>query len=322
MPTEPAIVVKNLSRSFGNFKAVDNISFEVSRGEIFGFLGPNGAGKSTTIRMLNGLLLPTSGEGRVGGFDIIRENSQIKNHIGYMSQRFSLYEDLTADENLSFFGGVYGLDPGRLTARITEVLSLVGLEDRRFDLTRTLPLGLKQRLALASAIIHEPSILFLDEATSGVDPISRRNFWDLIYAMAQEGRTILVTTHYMEEAGFCDRLVLIYQGRIIAQGTPGELKGEVKETILALYPDNLDGALDLIRKLPQVDEAAVFGDGLHVATTRPEEAEPAIQAALSAHHIAWGGIERVRPSLEDAFISLVQRAEDKEAVSDQQSAVS
>ena len=214
---------------------MDNISFEVNRGEIFGFLGPNGAGKSTTIRMLNGLLLPTSGEGRVGGFDIIRENAQIKNHIGYMSQRFSLYEDLTAEENLTFFGGVYGLTPARLTARITEVLSLVGLENRRHDLTRTLPLGLKQRLALASAIIHEPSILFLDEATSGVDPISRRNFWDLIYAMAQEGRTILVTTHYMEEAEFCDRLVLIYQGRIIAQGTPGELKGEVKETILALY---------------------------------------------------------------------------------------
>ena len=288
---------------------MDDISFEVYRGEIFGFLGPNGAGKSTTIRMLNGLLLPTSGEGRVGGFDIIRENAQIKNHIGYMSQRFSLYEDLTGEENLTFFGGVYGLAPARLTARITEVLNLVGLEDRRHDLTRTLPLGLKQRLALASAIIHEPSILFLDEATSGVDPISRRNFWDLIYAMAQEGRTILVTTHYMEEAGFCDRLVLIYQGRIIAQGTPGELKGEVKETILALYPDNLDGALDLIKKLPQVAEAAVFGDGLHIATTRPEEAEPAIQATLTAHHIACGRIERVRPSLEDAFISLVQRAE-------------
>ena len=183
-------------------------------------------------------------------------------------------------------------------------------------------LGLKQRLALASDIIHEPSILFLDEATSGVDPISRRNFWDLIYAMAQEGRTILVTTHYMEEAEFCDRLVLIYQGRIIAQGTPSELKGEVKETILALTPDNLDGALDLIKKLPQVAEAAVFGDGLHIATIRPEETEPAIQSVLAAHHIACGRIEWVRPSLEDAFISLVQRADDNKAVSGQLSAVS
>ncbi len=306
---EKAIVVKNLSRHFGTFKAVDNISFEVNRGEIFGFLGPNGAGKSTTIRMLNGLLLPTSGEGRVGGWDIIRENAQIKDDIGYMSQRFSLYDDLTAEENLTFFGGVYGLDQDRLKARITQVLNLVGLEDRRHNLTRTLPLGLKQRLALASAIIHEPSILFLDEATSGVDPISRRNFWDLIYAMAQEGRTILVTTHYMEEAEFCDRLVLIYQGRIIAQGTPGELKGKVTETILAIYPDNLDGALALIKKLPRVSEAAVFGDGLHIATPRPDETEPAIADTLTANHIAFDRIERVPPSLEDAFISLVQRAE-------------
>jgi ABC-2 type transport system ATP-binding protein len=304
---DKAIVVSNLSRQFGDFKAVDNISFEVYRGEIFGFLGPNGAGKSTTIRMLNGLLLPTSGAGQVGGFDIIRENAQIKDCIGYMSQRFSLYEDLTGEENLTFFGGVYGLEPERLKARITEVLNLVGLEDRRHDLTRTLPLGLKQRLALASAIIHEPSILFLDEATSGVDPISRRNFWDLIYAMAQAGRTVLVTTHYMEEAEFCDRLVLIYQGRIIAQGTPGELKGEVKEAILAVYPDNLDHALDLIKRLPQVSEAAVFGDGLHIATLRPEETEPAIDATLKAHHIGFDRIERVPPSLEDAFISLVQR---------------
>jgi ABC-2 type transport system ATP-binding protein len=309
MPTqEKAIVVKNLSRHFGDFKAVDNINFEVNRGEIFGFLGPNGAGKSTTIRMLNGLLLPTSGEGLVGGYDIITENDKIKDHIGYMSQKFSLYEDLTAEENLTFFGGVYGLTPVKLQNRITEVLRLVGLEERRGDLTRTLPLGLKQRLALASAIIHEPSILFLDEATSGVDPISRRNFWDLIYAMAEEGRTILVTTHYMEEAEFCDRLVLIYQGHIIAQGTPSELKAEVKETVLAVFPDNLDGALELIKQLPQVSEAAVFGDGLHISTLQPEETEPAIKDTLAAHHIALGSIERVTPSLEDAFISLVQRA--------------
>jgi ABC-2 type transport system ATP-binding protein len=309
MPTDKAILVKNLSRHFGDFKAVDDISFEVDRGEIFGFLGPNGAGKSTTIRMLNGLLLPTRGEGWVGGFDIIRETAQIKNHIGYMSQRFSLYEDLTAEENLTFFGGVYGLPPARLKKRITEVLTQVGLEDRRRALTRNLPLGLKQRLALASAIIHEPSILFLDEATSGVDPISRRNFWDLIYAMAQEGRTILVTTHYMEEAEFCDRLVLIYQGRIIAQGTPSMLKEDVRQTIFAVYPDNLDAALNLIKQLPEIDEAAVFGDGLHIATTSPEETEPAIKDTLTRHNIAFERIERVRPSLEDAFISLVQGAE-------------
>jgi ABC-2 type transport system ATP-binding protein len=308
--TEKAIVVQNLSRYFGDFRAVDGISFQVNRGEIFGFLGPNGAGKSTTIRMLNGLLLPTGGEGRVGGFDIIGETDQIKKHIGYMSQRFSLYEDLSAQENLFFFGGVYGLPDSRLKKRIHELLSLVNLLDRRDELTRNLPLGLKQRLALASAIIHEPPILFLDEPTSGVDPISRRNFWDLIYSMAEQGVTILVTTHYMEEAEFCDRLVLIYQGRIIAQGTPRELKAEVREQILAVYPDNLDGALHLIKKLPQVAEAAVFGDGLHVATSRPEEVEPAIPEILAANHISLKRrIDRVPPSLEDAFISLIERAE-------------
>jgi len=309
MPDEPAIVVRNLSRHFGTFKAVDNISFTVKRGEIFGFLGPNGAGKSTTIRMLNGLLLPTSGEGRVGGFDIIRETDRIKQNIGYMSQRFSLYEDLTAEENLDFFGGVYGLPPERLKERIAEVLKEVGLEARRHDLTRTLPLGLKQRLALASAIIHQPSILFLDEATSGVDPISRRNFWDLIYAMAKQGVTILVTTHYMEEAEFCDRLVLIYQGRIVAQGTPRELKQEVKETILAVHPDDLDGALKLIKPLPQVVEAAVFGDGLHVAVTEPQAGVRQITATLKAHNLTLlRPIEPVRPSLEDAFIAVIQGA--------------
>jgi ABC-2 type transport system ATP-binding protein len=245
----------------------------------------------------------------VGGFDIIRENDRIKKNIGYMSQRFSLYEDLTAEENLNFFGGVYGLPVARLRERLTEVLRLVDLEDRRRQLTRTLPLGLKQRLALASAIIHEPAILFLDEPTSGVDPISRRNFWDLIYAMAQSGVTILVTTHYMEEAEFCDRLVLIYQGQIVARGTPRELKGEVKETILAVHPEDLDAALSLIKQLPGVAEAAVFGDGLHVAVAEPQEGERHIAEVLATHNIALRGhIERVRPSLEDAFIAVVQRA--------------
>jgi len=303
------IKVEGLTKRYARTVAVDNISFEVEKGQIVGFLGPNGAGKSTTIRMLNGLLLPTSGAGRVGGFDIIRENDRIKQTIGYMSQRFSLYEDLTAEENLNFFGGVYGLPVARLRERLTEVLRLVGLEDRRRQLARTLSLGLKQRLALASAIIHEPAILFLDEATSGVDPISRRNFWDLIYAMAQSGVTILVTTHYMEEAEFCDRLVLIYQGQIVARGTPRELKGEVKETILAVHPEHLDAALSLIKQLPGVAEAAVFGDGLHVAVAEPQEGERRIAEVLAAHHIALRRhIDRVRPSLEDAFIAVVQRA--------------
>jgi ABC-2 type transport system ATP-binding protein len=308
MPTEKAIVVRNLTKVFGTFTAVDGVSFEVSKGEIFGFLGPNGAGKSTTIRMLNGLLLPTSGEGTVAGFDIISQQNEIKQHLGYMSQRFSLYEDLTVEENLAFFGGVYGLSNDRLKERSHEVLTMVGLKDRRRDLTRLLPLGLKQRLALASAVLHEPPILFLDEATSGVDPISRRTFWDMIYDMAARGVTILVTTHYMDEAEFCDRLVLIFQGRVIAQGTPRELREAVPEQIIAVYPDRLDDALEAIKPLPMVAEAAVFGAGLHVAVSRAEEAEPAIKEALAARRVALHSMRRVTPSLEDAFISLISRA--------------
>ena len=308
MDNHPAIEVRNLTRDFGKFRAVDNISFSVARGEIFGFLGPNGAGKSTTIRMLCGLLLPTAGEGWVDGLHIVRDHDRIKARIGYMSQRFSLYEDLTAEENLTFFGGIYGLAPARLQTRLEEVLTLVDLTDRRRDLTRDLALGLRQRLALASAVLHEPSILFLDEPTSGVDPISRRNFWDLIYAMAAKGVTVLVTTHYMDEAEFCDRLVLIYQGRVIAEGHPRDQKEALPETILAVYPDRLGDALEVARNLPQVAEAAVFGDGLHVAALRPEEAEAALEQALAQAGIGVRSLTRITPSLEDAFISLIQRA--------------
>jgi ABC-2 type transport system ATP-binding protein len=308
MEREPAIVARNLVKEFGAFRAVAGVSFEVARGEIFGFLGPNGAGKSTTIRMLTGLLLPTSGEGRVGGYDVLTQYKQIKQTIGYMSQRFSLYEDLTAEENLRFFGGVYGLSPERLAERSRQVLEMVDLYGRRRELTRNLATGLRQRLALASAVIHEPSILFLDEPTSGVDPVSRRNFWDMIYAMAERGVTILVTTHYMDEAGFCDRLVLIYQGRVIAQGTPRQLKAGVPEEIIALYPDQLNEALEVVKGLPEVREAAVFGDGLHVATASAAELEPVLRAALGQRGIGVRGLARVEPSLEDAFISAVSSA--------------
>jgi ABC-2 type transport system ATP-binding protein len=309
LESDNAIEVNRLTRDFNGFRAVDNVSFAVRRGEIFGFLGPNGAGKSTTIRMLNGLLLPSSGEGRVAGFDIIRESHTIKQHVGYMSQRFSLYEDLTSEENLRFFGGVYGLPNSRLKDRITEALGLVGLLDRRRDLTRTLALGLRQRLALASAILHKPPILFLDEPTSGVDPISRRNFWDLIYAMAEEGVTVLVTTHYMDEAEFCDRLVLIYQGKLIAEGPPRTLRKQVAGHILAVYPERLGEALEVVRQLPQVSDASVFGAGLHVSAPDLEAAQGAVRAALVQKGIAIQRLESVQPSLEDAFISLIQRAE-------------
>ncbi len=302
------IVVQDLTKVFGNFVAVDHISFTAPPGKIFGFLGPNGAGKSTTIRMLCGLLLPTSGRGSVAGWDIVRQSNEIKQHIGYMSQRFSLYEDLTAEENLRFFGGVYGLSDRRLQDRSLKVLQQVGLWERRQEMTKNLALGLRQRLALASAILHEPPILFLDEPTSGVDPISRRNFWDMIYALAEGGVTILVTTHYMEEAEFCDTLVLIYQGRLIAQGPPRDLKNLVTENIMALYPDQLGEALDILRQLPELGEVAVFGDGLHLTTTDLESAEHLVRKTLTQHGIKVRALRQIKPTLEDAFISLIERA--------------
>ncbi len=308
MMPKDAIVVKDLTKVFGTFRAVDGIRFTVRQGEIFGFLGPNGAGKSTTIRMLCGLIQPTAGQGTVAGWDIVRQADQLKHHIGYMSQRFSLYEDLTALENLRFFGGIYGLGPERLAARAQEVLQQVGLWERRHQVTGTLSLGLRQRLALASALLHEPPILFLDEPTSGVDPISRRNFWDMIYGLAAQGVTILVTTHYMEEAEFCDQLVLIYQGRIIAQGAPQDLKKAMPDNILAIYPDRLGDSLDLLKQQPQFKDVAVFGDGLHLYALFPDRAEMAIQQLLSAHGITIREMHRIQPSLEDAFIYLIERA--------------
>jgi len=305
---QPVIEVEGLTKDFGRFRAVDGVSFAVSPGEIFGFLGPNGAGKSTTIRMLLGLLRPSGGSGRVAGYDLVREQSRIKAKVGYMSQRFSLYEDLTAEENLEFFGGVYGLSQGRLRQRLAEVLELVGLTDRRRDLTRTLALGLRQRLALASAMLHEPPLLFLDEPTSGVDPVSRRTFWDLIYRLAAQGVTVLVTTHYLDEAEFCDRLVLISQGRLIAQGTPRELKAQVTDRILAVYPDRLAEALAAARQIPEASEVAVFGAGLHVAFPPEVPGEALLTRALAARGVSLRELRPVSPTLEDAFITLTRRA--------------
>ncbi len=304
----PAIEVENLSKDFGRFRAVDRISFTVRAGEIFGFLGPNGAGKSTTIRMLTGLLLPSGGSGRVAGLDIVRENYLIQHHIGYMSQRFSLYEDLTAEENLTFFGGVYGLRGSHLKERIDAVLILVDLAGRRQELTRNLSLGLRQRLALASAVLHEPAILFLDEPTSGVDPISRRTFWDLIYGLAERGVTVLVTTHYLDEAEFCDQLVLIHQGRLVAQGTPRDLKRLVTQEIIAVYPERLGEALEILHNFPEIGEASVFGDGLHVTTTQAGQGEDAIKAVLAANQIGIRSLSLVPATLEDAFIFLTRQA--------------
>lgn len=223
-PEQPAVVTRDLVKRFGDFTAVDRVTLEIARGEIFGFLGPNGAGKSTAIRVLCGLLAPTSGQAVVGGFDVAAEPEAVKHSIGYMSQKFSLYDDLTVEENLDFFGGVYGVPRGRREARKEYALRMAGLTAERSTMTRLLAGGWKQRLALGCAILHEPAVLFLDEPTSGVDPIARRRFWDLIYDMAAAGSTVLVSTHYMDEAEYCHRLALMYRGKVIALGSPGELK--------------------------------------------------------------------------------------------------
>src|SRR5512139_2048942 len=233
-----AVSIRDLTRTFGDFVAVDRISLEVKKGEIFGFLGPNGAGKSTTIRMLCGLLLPTGGSGTVGGYDIITRSEEIKQNIGYMSQRFSLYDDLTVEENINFYSGIYTVTGPKKEIRKEWALETAGLKEKRKTITRTLPGGYKQRLALGCAILHEPPILFLDEPTSGVDPVSRRNFWALIYEMAKQGTTVFVTTHYMDEADYCDRLALLYRGKIIAGGTPRELKQRyMKRAVLEIEAD-------------------------------------------------------------------------------------
>ncbi len=309
MPTF-VVEVEDLVKTFDSFVAVDHIRFQVEKGEIFGFLGPNGAGKSTTIRMLCGLLLPTSGKGKVAGFDIMKEPEKIKQAIGYMSQKFSLYDDLTVVENLHFFGGIYGLSGSSQKRRENEVLEMIGLQNFRDRITRTLAVGSKQRLALGCAILHEPSILFLDEPTSGVDPISRRNFWSLIQQMGERGVTTFVTTHYMDEAEYCGRLALIYQGKIIAMGTPSELKVKtLSQGVLEVECDPLIPALDLLKKEPWVAESAVFGDGLHVIGKEGVDLEREISALFQKHGILLKRMGWIRPSLEDVFVSLIEREE-------------
>jgi len=302
-----AVRVEGLTRRFGDFTAVDNISLAIGKGEIFGFLGPNGAGKSTTIKMLCGLLQPTGGKGFVGGNDIMRESEEIKKHIGYMSQKFSLYDDLTVEENINFFSGIYKVSREKKRGRMEWVLEMSGLKDRRNSVTKTLPGGFKQRLALGCAILHEPPILFLDEPTSGVDPISRRNFWDLIYEMARKSTTIFVTTHYMDEADYCDRLALIYRGRVIAEGTPGEMRQKyMKRDVLEIEVDRLVAALEAVYK--NGIETAIFGSLLHATVDNAEQDIPRIEALLKKEGIAVNRIEKIMPSLEDVFVTLIEVA--------------
>jgi len=312
-----AVVVNGLERRFGKFVAVNRISFAVRRGEIFGFLGPNGAGKSTTIRMLCGILAPTAGSATVAGFDVRAEPELIKANIGYMSQKFSLYEDLTVEENIDFYSGIYRIPAEKKPQRKEWVIEMAGLKEHRHSRTRILSGGWKQRLALGCAILHEPPIIFLDEPTAGVDPISRRAFWDLIYELAGRGVTVFVTTHYMDEAEYCDRIALIYRGELIALGTPAELKTRfMPEEVLEVLSERPQDAMEEITGLAGVKEVALFGRGLHVVAEDGASVAGRIGAHLSARGFAVERIEKIVPSLEDVFVSLIE-AHDRAAAPQQ-----
>jgi ABC-2 type transport system ATP-binding protein len=307
-PNGLAIDVRGLTRRFGDFVAVDDLSFSVKQGEIFGFLGANGAGKSTTIRMLCGLLKPTSGTALVGGIDVSRNPEGVKRAIGYMSQKFSLYEALTVDQNIAFFGGIYGLAGERFAARRKFVLEMAGLEGRQDTLTRELPGGWRQRLALGCAILHEPRIVFLDEPTGGVDPLSRRRFWDLIGDLSRQGVTVLVTTHYLDEAEHCHRVAIIQAGKLAALGTATELKQVFSSRpIVEINASQPVKAMAILDKNANVEKTSLFGTAVH-AVLKDASTDPSVLAsALRAEGIEVSSIGAVSPSLEDVFLDVVER---------------
>jgi ABC-2 type transport system ATP-binding protein len=303
---EYAVVADNLTKKFGHFVAVDNLSLKVRRGEVFGFLGPNGAGKSTTIRMLCGLLEPSMGSASVGGYDVGAHPDEVKLRIGYMSQRFSLYEDLTVEQNIAFYGGIYGIEGRRLLDRQEWAIEMAGLRGKEKNLTASLSGGWKQRLALGCAILHEPPILFLDEPTGGVDPVSRRNFWDLIYALSQSGVTVFVTTHYMDEAEHCNTIGLIYSGKLIAVGAPTELKHKLSQyAIFEVRCSDPVEAMEMLQKEPWVTETSIFGSAFHVSISTQHAQELLIRQVLEKQHITVITVTKIVPSLEDVFIHLI-----------------
>jgi ABC-2 type transport system ATP-binding protein len=302
-----AVEVFDLEKKFGSFVAVDKVSFQVKKGEIFGFLGPNGAGKTTTIRMLCGLLLPTSGKGTVVGYDILTQSEKIKENIGYMSQKFSLYEDLTVEENIDFYSGIYRVPKKRKKEKKEWVLSLAGLLDKRKSITKTLAVGWKQRLAIGCALLHDPSLVFLDEPTAGVDPVSRRNFWDLIHLLSKEGTTIFVTSHYLDEMERCDRTALIYQGRITALGSPSELKdkhmiGQVWE-LECEFPSE---SLNFLKRDYRIKEVTLFGKTLHFVSEK-EDIPQIVASILGPKGIKINQLQKIMPALEDVFVSIIEK---------------
>jgi len=311
----PAVLAEGLTKIFGRFTAVDHIDLAIARGEVMGFIGPNGAGKSTTIRMLCGLLRPSAGRAVVAGYDVAREADKVRAHIGYMSQKFSLYGDLTVRENLRFFGGLYRVKRVEMAERMRFAISMAGLDGREDALVRTLAGGWKQRLALGCAILHRPPVLFLDEPTSGVEPEARRRFWDLIHELASGGVTILVSTHYMDEAEYCNRVALIDRGRLAAIGTPSELRGQALGGVLfELGCAPLGAALSALRAAPGVIEATVFGDRLHVLLTDGKAAD-ALPTLLASAGVEAEPPRPIAPSLEDAFVRLVTKTSHAEATS-------
>jgi len=304
-----SIEVTNLTKNFGSFTAVDNVSFTVKKGEIFGFLGANGAGKSTTIRMLCGILEPTSGDALVGGYSVMNEPDKVKLNIGYMSQKFSLYNDLTVEENIRFFGGVYGLNDDVLEERKKWALEIANLKGKETILTGSLPGGIKQRLALGTAVIHRPEIVFLDEPTSGVDPISRRNFWNLINDLSAEGTTVLVTTHYLEEAEYCNNIILINAGKLIAEGSSQNLKTNyLTNTILEVECERVVDAMEILEQQSFVDETSIFGNNLHLSVNDTYKGDAQITNLLSKYNsIKINRINKITPTLEDVFIHLLEK---------------
>ncbi len=309
---EPIIHTEHLSKSFGDLVAVRDVSLRVRRGEIFGVLGPNGAGKSTTIRMLCGILDPSGGHGTVVGFDIARDAERIKERIGYMTQRFSLYEDLTVLENLRFYAGIYGVPRKGRRARVEEVLAISGLAPRRDQLSGTLSGGWKQRVALASATIHRPPLLFLDEPTAGVDPVSRRDFWEQIHQLAAQGTTVLLTTHYMDEAERCHRLAFIFRGQLLDVGTPDEIVARRNLAVAELDVDRATEAATLLRADPRVEEVAHYGHVLRLAARDGRDPIALAREVLGEHGVAVESGRRVRTTVEDAFVAMV-RADGRDA---------
>lgn len=308
--SDTAVEAINLTKRFGDFIAVDGVTFYIERGDIFGFLGPNGAGKTTTIRMLLGLLRPTSGSATVLGFDVVRQAEEIRRRIGYMSQRFSLYQDLSVSENLDFYGRTYGVRGPGLRHRKRTVIEMAGLVGRERELTRNLSGGWKQRLALGAAILHEPEMLFLDEPTAGVDPISRRAFWDLLYELAEGGTTIFVTTHYMDEAEHCHHLAFIHGGRIVAQGSPDEIKRtQMKGQVLEIDCSDPERAVQVLRREGAFAEVTLYGPLVHIVAEGAEAHRPTILRCLEKAGVSVRSLDVIGPSLEDVFISRVRREE-------------